>query len=185
MVREAYKISIHAPLTGSDPVYGGWTCDADDFNPRSPHRERPPGMRYMGAAFDFNPRSPHRERLRRTQRSLWQGGFQSTLPSQGATDLRVGIYTGGSHFNPRSPHRERPCGSSAVIDSCAISIHAPLTGSDDWRMWIYLYDIIISIHAPLTGSDPQLQEMGYSFNISIHAPLTGSDMIVVVQIDGI
>ena len=107
VVREAYKISIHAPLTGSDPVYGGWTCDADDFNPRSPHRERPPGMRYMGAAFDFNPRSPHRERLRRTQRSLWQGGFQSTLPSQGATDLRVGIYTGGSHFNPRSPHRER------------------------------------------------------------------------------
>ena len=101
------QISIHAPLTGSDPVYGGWTCDADDFNPRSPHRERPPGMRYMGAAFDFNPRSPHRERLRRTQRSLWQGGFQSTLPSQGATDLRVGIYTGGSHFNPRSPHRER------------------------------------------------------------------------------
>ena len=115
VVREAYKISIHAPLTGSDPVYGGWTCDADDFNPRSPHRERPPGMRYMGAAFDFNPRSPHRERLRRTQRSLWQGGFQSTLPSQGATDLRVGIYTGGSHFNPRSPHRERLCASDIYI----------------------------------------------------------------------
>ena len=127
--RIRWNISIHAPLTGSDlrnlsifnriPNFNPrsphrerpsllFRCpNLPYFNPRSPHRERPPGMRYMGAAFDFNPRSPHRERLRRTQRSLWQGGFQSTLPSQGATDLRVGIYTGGSHFNPRSPHRER------------------------------------------------------------------------------
>ena len=78
-------ISIHAPLTGSDPpVCAIWErllisihapLTGSDSGGHNGHYGR----------VDFNPRSPHRERLRRTQRSLWQGGFQSTLPSQGAT----------------------------------------------------------------------------------------------------
>ena len=55
-----------------------------------------------------------------------------------------------------------------------ISIHAPLTGSDDSGV---LGDLEpeISIHAPLTGSDIQIPLYCGQKNISIHAPLTGSD----------
>ena len=34
-------ISIHAPRTGSDGGGGKSRCDHRDFNPRSPHGERP------------------------------------------------------------------------------------------------------------------------------------------------
>ena len=64
----------------------------------------------------------------------------------------------------------------------AISIHAPLTGSD-------LSDAIscivteISIHAPLTGSDYYYQDDELvTLPISIHAPLTGSDLLQISNI---
>ena len=80
------------------------------------------------------------------------GPFQSTLPLRGAT-----------------------LASDDERDLWSISIHAPLTGSDD-RLFLSFYDLRISIHAPLTGSDwiegvnDDLPDL-----ISIHAPLTGSD----------
>ena len=78
-------ISIHAPLTGSDlPAFGQSFCKCrfqstlpsqgattafascllyiPYFNPRSPHRERPPSSLPRSCPFYFNPRSPHRER---------------------------------------------------------------------------------------------------------------------------
>ena len=78
----------------------------------------------------FNPRSPHRERpkSRRRQRVLQQ--FQSTLPSQGATDASGNTGYKSLYFNPRSPHRERPTADARVPSFLIISIHAPLTGSD-------------------------------------------------------
>ena len=78
-------------------------------------------------------------------------------------------------FNPRSPHRERPCGNGFSGDDLAISIHAPLTGSDDWQAETSKSSAI-SIHAPLTGSDDWRQVRRIRWNISIHAPLTGSDL---------
>ena len=57
----------------------------------------------------------------------------------------------------------------------AISIHAPLTGSDSGDQKDQ-QETDISIHAPLTGSDVNQRardEVGWA--ISIHAPLTGSD----------
>ena len=79
------RISIHAPLTGSDLSYTftcvrsvlfqstlpsqGATktrnisvCRNTDFNPRSPHRERPKSTTEDPDLENFNPRSPHRER---------------------------------------------------------------------------------------------------------------------------
>ncbi len=78
-----------------------------------------------------------------------------------------------------------------------ISIHAPLTGSDN-RACYYPIFSFISIHAPLTGSDARSKiadftslifqstlpsrgatnpfTLGFEpYSISIHAPLTGSD----------
>ena len=57
-----------------------------NFNPRSPHGERPAVRQHMVLRWtDFNPRSPHGERQLHSTR---------TPPRRG-------------HFNPRSPHGER------------------------------------------------------------------------------
>ena len=76
--------------------------------------------------FDFNPRSPHRER--HVDKPITEL-FQSTLPSQGATAEGLKIRA-----------------------DLLISIHAPLTGSDETSFLISVV-LLISIHAPLTGSD--------------------------------
>ena len=55
-------ISIHALLTGSDPIRYPVGTNQGNFNPRSPHRERPSCGNRWGAGANFNPRSPHRER---------------------------------------------------------------------------------------------------------------------------
>ena len=146
------RISIHAPLTGSDR--GRVVCSCDSLY--------------------FNPRSPYGERLTQLAHSLLSLSFQSTLPLRGATrvdrykyrhylisihapltgsDFRsLSVMPPSENFNPRSPYGERPCPSDVPVMSLTISIHAPLTGSDRPPALINLI-IRISIHAPLTGSD--------------------------------
>ena len=85
IINNCKRISIHAPRTGSDDGRRRTSAAAKDFNPRSPHGERPPAEGTNEAAeWHFNPRSPHGER-RRFQSFSW-------------------VYP---HFNPRSPHGER------------------------------------------------------------------------------
>ena len=85
-IEKIYSISIHAPRTGSDGIVmpqgrtrGGFQSTlpargatnlpnpagslSDNFNPRSPHGERPPRGTNEAAEWHFNPRSPHGERL--------------------------------------------------------------------------------------------------------------------------
>ena len=100
-------ISIHAPLTGSDIPCALTPAKLLYFNPRSPHRERRLPREDLLEVYYFNPRSPHRERRAAMVSPETTSRFQSTLPSQGATDS----------------------GSSFRGDNL-ISIHAPLTGSD-------------------------------------------------------
>ena len=123
--------------------------------------------------------------------------FQSTLPSQGATQKGTGgnrisgisihaPLTGSDcravrsallplYFNPRSPHRERHI---HVLD---IDIVRPLFQSTlpsqgaTIMVSVHFYCIPISIHAPLTGSDGDVKLKNWMLVISIHAPLTGSD----------
>ncbi len=78
-------ISIHAPRAGSDLFRGLRLPRFRDFNPRSPHGERPIII------IDISEDAP----------------FQSTLPARGAT--LVASCAGNPHidFNPRSPHGER------------------------------------------------------------------------------
>ena len=101
--------------------------------------------------FDFNPRSPHRERhvdKPITEHSLL---FQSTLPSQGATNTR-GRSGRNSHFNPRSPHRERPTPGSRLTQAWTFQSTLPSQGATVVQCQ-FLLQSDISIHAPLTGSD--------------------------------
>ena len=58
-------ISIHAPRTGSDDKRPPASRAASNFNPRSPHGERPEPPAAARAASNFNPRSPHGERPRK------------------------------------------------------------------------------------------------------------------------
>ena len=56
-----------------------------DFNPRSPRGERHHSVWHVTPPGYFNPRSPRGERLRRSFPCCRMCGFQSTLPSRGAT----------------------------------------------------------------------------------------------------
>ena len=78
-------ISIHAPRMGSDDAEKYDILKARNFNPRSPHGERPLSLTRPFMPLYFNPRSPHRERLQSQARLNYIYKFQSTLPAWGAT----------------------------------------------------------------------------------------------------
>ena len=80
-----FAISTHAPRTGSDSRDRPDARTVRDFNPRSPHGERPS----KGVAFV----------------SLKE--FQPTLPARGATGSGGACVCLLGNFNPRSPHGER------------------------------------------------------------------------------
>ena len=170
------SISIHAPRTGSDaaaqpasPMFcsfqstlpaRGATQSAlfsrrilSNFNPRSPHGERP--RKFAGVQFqtaDFNPRSPHGERL----------SFCDFSPAQ-------------AHFNPRSPHGERRRMVRAHGRSLPISIHAPRTGSDPEGIRCTQKYQNFNPRSP-HGERPNCRLLCLlRHQISIHAPRTGSD----------
>ena len=56
------RISIHAPLTGSDIIQSIKKNDRQNFNPRSPYGERLQLIISLSPMRDFNPRSPYGER---------------------------------------------------------------------------------------------------------------------------
>ena len=169
------KISIHAPRTGSDQRWIMWRKCWTNFNPRSPHGERPQGIQIKtGARPNFNPRSPHGERL----------------PVRLEKNARMQI-------SIHAPRTGSDAAKEALVRAATISIHAPRTGSDpnqaghspaEWRFQSTLpargatilpektrADISISIHAPRTGSDTGRGAVALAPRISIHAPRTGSD----------
>ena len=103
---------------------------AVNFNPRSPHGERPPPALWQQPLQDFNPRSPHGERPGQRQR--------------GAGSRHISIHA------PRTGSDRRA--SSHLRRGLPISIHAPRTGSDQ-LVAVEGGVELISIHAPRTGSD--------------------------------
>ena len=192
-------ISIHAPRTGSDQNAIPSVTGEEDFNPRSPHGERPARAAiWPPTSTNFNPRSPHGER-----HPVGVGTFF-------AEHISIHAPRTGSDFNIRK-----------FIKPCKISIHAPRTGSDQKALktgadpvifqstlpargaTLHQFAMIcpclsfqstlpargatrisaeaytrlklISIHAPRTGSDYILQDIVDVSQISIHAPRTGSD----------
>ena len=126
---------------------------ASNFNPRSPHGERPT---YISVEREGRRISIHAPRTGSDRLIIGsptdERRFQSTLPARGATSTR-----------PRcTAHR-------------AISIHAPRTGSD-LSPGTGGHHEAISIHAPRTGSDLTARNQRTATGaISIHAPRTGSD----------
>ena len=124
-------ISIHAPRTGSDTACWATAPSRSNFNPRSPHGERPGESSISSQLSQFQSTLPARGATLLVN-GLWHDQiFQSTLPARGATTFvvhaqksNISIHaprTGSDalyfpriafarYFNPRSPHGERPSG---------------------------------------------------------------------------
>ena len=170
------RISIHAPLAGSDrikgekpvrnavfqstlPLRGATTADfsilesVKHFNPRSPCGERRAAVRSrVPARQHFNPRSPCGERPRRERRAGEQSRFQSTLPLRGATRTASSMAVRTRDFNPRSPCGERPPPRPLRWASSDFNPRSPC-GERRCPTRRSAASLRISIHAPLAGSD--------------------------------
>ncbi len=170
---------------------------APDFNPRSPHGERPICQRVSGWYVNFNPRSPHGERQAPRQKEVMTMKFQSTLPARGATASWLSAFayscisihaprTGSDvtatrrnhfrqYFNPRSPHGERPAPAIIAPPAEDISIHAPRTGSDKAFITSSMPRNLFQSTLPARGATNHADIHPADNPISIHAPRTGSD----------
>ena len=130
------NISIHAPLTGSDFAAANWDEYLCIFQSTLPSQGATPLELYYYPDFVF----------------------QSTLPSQGATHTLRTIIKDTENFNPRSPHRERLQGGMGMRDFFEFQSTLPSQGATKLLPFTYVC-IAISIHAPLTGSDGQKVEL--------------------------
>ena len=147
-------ISIHAPCTGSDYVEPSGLAVHTNFNPRSPHGERPAGSPpAMVSASYFNPRSPHGERHSSAPANTSPPGISIHAPRT------------GSDYTALLPP-----------SSQWISIHAPRTGSDVCDSVLNSVDSLFQSTLPARGATDPLTNVAISCgSISIHAPRTGSD----------
>ena len=152
--RNARQFQSTLPARGATPPADSHTAGAADFNPRSPHGERPDDLRVTVAPQKFQSTLPARgatdAKVRKGQTPLV---FQSTLPARGATRTYWYLLPSTFYFNPRSPHGERLTVFVTLAVRPRISIHAPRTGSDNPRSPHGERPARISIHAPRTGSD--------------------------------
>ena len=152
-----------------------------DFNPRSPHGERPTRAHGGWRTSYFNPRSPHGERQ-----------------SQQPVELRL------SYFNPRSPHGERHVLWCRLVIRQDFNPRSP-HGERLQRDYHGALDIVFQSTLPARGATLQTAadfQDSRNFNprsphgerqyaggtkacarcISIHAPRTGSDVISGVMV---
>ena len=115
---------------GSDSLYYDEVTVGKDFNPRSPHGERPSQWRYEPGGIRISIHAPAWGAIRYCYQGGRQYGFQSTLPAWGAT-----------------------IDSVFFVSYIGISIHAPRMGSDKHFLHACAVVAHISIHAPRMGSD--------------------------------
>ena len=103
-----FNISIHAPRTGSDAASGHPLRNRAGISIHAPRTGSDAFSCLAARAYsNFNPRSPHGERPARWRTSCGARRFQSTLPARGATQRHHPRCGRLLYFNPRSPHGER------------------------------------------------------------------------------
>ena len=108
---EQQMISIHAPRTGSDQ-HSRWTApDGKNFNPRSPHGERPDFRRDVFGNQQFQSTLPARGATGHAPVLGCCQRISIHAPRTGSDQIRAGEKAKRPYFNPRSPHGERlaPC----------------------------------------------------------------------------
>ena len=144
------------PARGATKLFRATRFSRCNFNPRSPHGERPRGRIWRKRLKLFQPTLPARGATKSSLSASTIWAFQPTLPARGATRKETSPVLSAGHFNPRSPHGERQHGLPLDIhakyfnprsphgerpmatdtENCsAISTHAPRTGSDACGKW--------------------------------------------------
>ena len=123
-------ISIHALLTESDTAGQVLTKTADDFNPRSPHGERPTVVLLPSATTEISIHALLTE----------SDGAGPPVPVVVVISIHALLTESDRYaesclicwrnFNPRSPHGERRDSDITALCNIQISIHALLTESD-------------------------------------------------------
>ena len=105
--------------------------DSPAFQSTLPARGATWSMSYTTATpSNFNPRSPHGERPAVAEGKDKPKEFQSTLPARGAT-FRLLIPDGDAEISIHAPRTGSDATGMHPFLSMRISIHAPRTGSDN------------------------------------------------------
>ena len=130
----ARSISIHAPRTGSDRIRAGSMITSTDFNPRSPHGERP--GRFVAAIYEFvisihAPRTGSDNQARAHAR---KGKISIHAPRTGSDDDIMHYLQANIAFQSTLPARGATNDIASFVGRIGISIHAPRTGSDPFSV---------------------------------------------------
>ena len=131
------SISIHALLAESDGfliMIGGFGAD---FYPRSPCGERQHAYQLVLWVLRFLSTLSLRRATRRLTHHRLKYRFLSTLSLRRATSKFKPPIQTHRHFYPRSPCGERRNARLETRHPCAISIHALLAESDEFRKLLY------------------------------------------------
>ena len=167
-------ISIHSPRMGRDETISSISPSGWDFNPLSPHGERP-DMASVAATAAISIHSPRMGRDAALRRySLHAVTFQSTLPAWGETDELKAAQEELKDFNPLSPHGERPTQACDTRNTIQFQSTLPAWGETT---------AILKPHAvtPFQSTLPAWGETGAAPDllaaviISIHSPRMGRD----------
>ena len=142
----AHPISIHAPRTGSDAIFSAVAFSSSPFQSTLPARgatkcatPAPPVCIY------FNPRSPHGERRAfRARLRLQPCNFNPRSPHGERHQWTVSNFR-CLDFNPRSPHGERPLGGvqysrENVFQSTLPARGATVIFAGTWRLRKYHFN---------------------------------------------
>ena len=202
-----FRISIHAPRTGSD---GGCALYYNQDIAISIHAPRTGSdveciYRHWMARISIHAPRTGSDELRRVKGGS-RNPFQSTLPARGATiSLCLGVVM--SRISIHAPRTGSDAKMSSVERTISISIHAPRTGSDGTTRRSKSQSTHFNPRSPhgerqvgaRSGngienfnprsphgerpppSPPQTTMAG----ISIHAPRTGSDSLELVSCQGV
>ena len=123
---------------------------------------------------DFNPRTPCGVRQDEMERDAMDGNFNPRTPC-GVRRIQLALTRSGVYFNPRTPCGVRhPKFFNITTEGFVFQSTHPLRGAT-LRLPALLQSLAISIHAPLAGCDAGYEGMYQVSDISIHAPLAGCD----------
>ena len=112
------NISIHAPRTGSDTDATPSLTSPCNFNPRSPHGERPSHVPNKNVRHRFQSTLPARGATYILQDIVDVSQISIHAPRTGSDPAASPLHRLPSNFNPRSPHGERHYGFQRHGERC-------------------------------------------------------------------
>ena len=127
-------ISTHAPRTGSDQAASRILLGAQNFNPRSPHGERPRRCADYRVVFRISTHAPRTgSDVSAATADAVKRTFQPTLPARGATQASFFVGRGDYDFNPRSPHGERHLDFARLLQNLRFQPTLPARGATQYQ----------------------------------------------------